>query len=777
MKHTRRTILGLQVANEKPETQDNMMSYQPLKLIKVMDTRIHNNTAFSALQVAEGLEVIAPDTEFREGILQDLVYEEGKPTKCDFLIVVAMYNESAEHFTNTLSGITENLDDFYEAGVDPSNITCVIIVDGIKPFLGTFNKQKEFFAQFFDDEIIKQRFKVSNVLDCKIPNQTESDEFAHCFMQKMSFGNSPHVFNLIMCVKHYNRRKLNSHLWFFGGFCELFQPNYVMLLDVGTKPLKGSLFYLYEAMVCNPSLAGCCGEIKPMDYDIWKIVVPAQVVEYKFSHMLDKALESVIGYITVLPGAFSAYKWEALQGSPLWDDYFKSICHPELMNAFQSNIYLAEDRVLSLALISKKDCNYVLRYVRTSLAETDVPDSLAVLMAQRRRWINGSWFALIDAIKRFQTIYESSHSLVRKCLFTVQMFYYLFNVIYSWFMVSAFCFSFMIAIKHNSASSGGVYTLGDALIAISITILIVIYICSLGVKPKRVEDFFKIISMVLGLFQIYIVYLVVAFIADNSWEKIQLVVFILGGSVAAFTLVTVLNCQAWTILKGAFHFLFMVPTYLNIFTIYSICNMHDCTWGNRPDSLSADERDRLEEFEEFRTRWAIIWALCNTGFIYIMTIIQNNNPDLGIYFIEGIIGAGILVLAIRITGGVIYFFVEVCMKKMKRNVRSVKDLKKKRRNTSNKSNGGASDLQLAKLAEMRNDFLTNMTAISEEEEYKKKKQKAKKNPRVQPRKSSEPDERREDGAPSLAISSAIPRESRESNFSAMSSSSESSDNN
>ncbi len=33
-----------------------------------------------------------------------------------------------------------------------------------------------------------------------------------------------------------NGKKLSSHLWFFEGFCRYLQPEFVVLLDVGTTP-------------------------------------------------------------------------------------------------------------------------------------------------------------------------------------------------------------------------------------------------------------------------------------------------------------------------------------------------------------------------------------------------------------------------------------------------------------------------------------------------------------------------------------------------------------
>jgi chitin synthase len=41
---------------------------------------------------------------------------------------------------------------------------------------------------------------------------------------------------LFSCFKHLNGTKLSSHLWFFEGFCRYLDPEFIVLLDVGTKP-------------------------------------------------------------------------------------------------------------------------------------------------------------------------------------------------------------------------------------------------------------------------------------------------------------------------------------------------------------------------------------------------------------------------------------------------------------------------------------------------------------------------------------------------------------
>lgn len=76
---------------------------------------------------------------------------------------------------------------------------------------------------------------------------------------------------------------------------------------------------------------GCCGEIEVFSPDFDELtddakkctsfertmLFHAQYYEYKISHFIDKSFESFTGMISVLPGAFSMFRWEAMKGKPL----------------------------------------------------------------------------------------------------------------------------------------------------------------------------------------------------------------------------------------------------------------------------------------------------------------------------------------------------------------------------------------------------------------------------------------------------------------------------
>lgn len=136
------------------------------------------------------------------------------------------------------------------------------------------------------------------------------------------------------------------------------------------------------------NLIGCVNDLLSNLFDIQK----AQVFEYDLAHIIDKAFESLTGFIHVLPGAFSAYRWEALKrdeyGNTILDDYLKTLSkdfkHSSLEEA---NMYLAEDRILCLKIFSKFNRNYKLKYIPNSTAVVDPVTTLSGMMGQRSRFL------------------------------------------------------------------------------------------------------------------------------------------------------------------------------------------------------------------------------------------------------------------------------------------------------------------------------------------------------------------------------------------------------
>lgn len=247
---------------------------------------------------------------------------------------------------------------------------------------------------------------------------------------------------LLFCLKERNQKKINSHRWFFQAFGPIVEPHVCVLIDVGTRPGGTSIYHLWKAFDINSNIAGACGEIRAMagtaGVALLNPLVAAQNFEYKMSNILDKPLESVFGYISVLPGAFSAYRYSALQNDenghgPLEKYFLGETQHGGDADIFTANMYLAEDRILCYELVAKKKASWVLHYVSSSYGETDVPDKVDEFISQRRRWLNGSFFAGVYALWHWRKVWASDHSYIRKMMFMFEDFYNTYNLFFSWF--------------------------------------------------------------------------------------------------------------------------------------------------------------------------------------------------------------------------------------------------------------------------------------------------------------------------------------------------------
>ena len=68
--------------------------------------------------------------------------------------------------------------------------------------------------------------------------------------------------NFFFCAKHENSGKIESHLWFFKGFCAYTNPTYCQMIDAGTIPMGDSISKIVKFMDVYKRVGGACGEIE-----------------------------------------------------------------------------------------------------------------------------------------------------------------------------------------------------------------------------------------------------------------------------------------------------------------------------------------------------------------------------------------------------------------------------------------------------------------------------------------------------------------------------------
>jgi chitin synthase len=433
-----------------------------------------------------------------------------KPRHTELFIVVTMYNEDDVLFARTMSGVFKNIEymcsrkDSKTWGKDAWKKIVVCVVSDGRAKINPRTRAVLAGMGVYQDGIAKQQVNGKDVTAHIYEYTTQVGISVKKDLVELRPKQQP--VQLLFCLKEKNQKKINSHRWFFQAFGRVLDPNICVLIDAGTKPGKDSIYHLWKAFDLEPMCAGACGEIKAMlgpgGKNLINPLVATQNFEYKMSNILDKPLESAFGFISVLPGAFSAYRYVALQNDkagngPLEKYFAGEKMHGANAGIFTANMYLAEDRILCFELVSKRNCHWILQYVKSATGETDVPDTMAELILQRRRWLNGSFFAAIYAITHFYQLFRSDHSFLRKLMFMIEFIYQAINMIFAWFGIGNFFLVFHIL----TTSLGDTTLLGEVGSILGVVFewlygftLLTCFVLALGNRPQGTN--FAYMSMV-----------------------------------------------------------------------------------------------------------------------------------------------------------------------------------------------------------------------------------------------------------------------------------------
>ncbi len=92
---------------------------------------------------------------------------------------------------------------------------------------------------------------------------------------------------------------------------------------------------------------------------------------------------------------------------------------------------------MCLEVLIKRRSRYYLRYIPNAVATTDVPNDLATLIKQRRRWLNGSLFGTVYVLAnslRLLACCRAKHPIYMKAGFFLFLIYYV--IAFAFFLLS-----------------------------------------------------------------------------------------------------------------------------------------------------------------------------------------------------------------------------------------------------------------------------------------------------------------------------------------------------
>ncbi|KAG0214021.1 Chitin synthase, class 2 [Mortierella sp. NVP41] len=421
---------------------------------------------------------------------------------------------------------------------------------------------------------------------------------------------------LVFCLKERHTKKLNSHRWFFHALCPLLEPRITLLTTAGAKIGNGSLFHLWNAFDRNPHTAGACGEIRVAKGLLWwKVLNPiiaAQIFEYKVSSVLEKPFESIFGYISVMPSALVAYRYETLLPEPIsgkgpLTTYFEpdylvfSDDHRDVGEVLEYS-YFAEDQILPFLVATRPRAQNTMQYVRSAWAETELPAGIGSFLGMKRKWQNRRFFGLIYAVSHVAAIWRSGHNVARKLWMTLEIIYLGCDTIF-WFLALGnyyLVFYYMaktLAIAPHFSLGGTGFTL---MRYIYIGLIVAVLVISMGNRPRGQSLYLFILSFIFfACIQAYILFAAgyltflhaTEFLPYANWQSFSTVVAVFKAAGYHVLILALVCCYAvylcsailygepWHMVACFVQFMLLMPSYVSVLGIYAFCNMHEVNWG------------------------------------------------------------------------------------------------------------------------------------------------------------------------------------------------------
>jgi chitin synthase len=437
------------------------------------------------------------------------------------------------------------------------------------------------------------------------------------------------VMNFNVLIKKDNRRKANSHEWFFNAFAENIDADYTFATDCGTLFDENCLLNLLEYIERHNEVSGVTGRQRVMSQDQQEINYESykgmwyragQAYDYESSISSFQGSFSLFGMLPVLPGPCGLYRYSDIKGECL-DYYFDMINNngPE-SGIVIGNLLIAEDRILSFAA-SLKTGKYT-RWVPSSIFYFEAETKTKNFITQRRRWTNGALAGYIYlCFMNPGIIWKSKHTIYFKIIN-----YFLMLVQFCNFMFTSLSPGIFIALSARSIKELNMFTgsfqdicsyvISGVYFALLLSFVIIHY------RNKFIGWSYKMMMYINTLMFLFVL---ASFIKIIFLGEVAIITFLCISLFTPFLLALFHSLDVFIMMMVNFlPFLLFLPTFIPLFVTYAYTRTWDLTWGNRPsDSMEEVKKDKDKVINSLKTKgliFIISVLLCNLGIIYVLNV-------------------------------------------------------------------------------------------------------------------------------------------------------------
>jgi len=239
---------------------------------------------------------------------------------------------------------------------------------------------------------------------------------------------------------------------------------------------------------------------------------------------------------------------------------------------------------------------------------TLLADSVPEFISQRRRWLNGAFFAAVYSLVHFKQIWKTDHSIARKTLLHMEFLYQFIQLLFTYFSLANFYLAFYFVaggladpLVDPFGSHIGLYIF-TILRYVATLLISTQFILSLGNRPQGAKRLYLASMIIYSVIMVYTtfasIYIIVRQLRgqqhgdDDNGPDLHMgnnvftnLTVSIASTIGLYFLMSLLYLEPWHMITSSIQYFVLLPSYICTLQVYAFCNTHDVTWGTKGDNV------------------------------------------------------------------------------------------------------------------------------------------------------------------------------------------------